>query len=75
MAITSFNVPNITVAEDAQAITTAVEPADGVSRVLVNTAARLVQVEYNEDRTTPEALKGAIETAGYRVQRYSNGKR
>ncbi len=75
MTITSFNVPNITVAEGAQAITTAVEPTDGVNRVLVNTAARLVQVEYDEDRTTPELLKGAIEAAGYRVQRYSNGKR
>lgn len=75
MTIISFNVPDISVAAGVQAITTAIEPAQGVSKVLVNTAARLVQVEYDEDQTTPEALKGVIEAAGYRVQRYSNGKR
>lgn len=75
MTIISFNVPDISVAAGVQSITTAIEPAQGVSKVLVNTAARLVQVEYDEDQTTPEALKGAIEAAGYRVQRYSNGKR
>ncbi len=75
MTITSFNVPGISVADGIQAITSAIEPANGVTKVLVNTAARLVQVEYDEDQTTPEALKNAIEAAGYRVQRYANGKR
>ncbi len=75
MTITSFNVPDISVAVGIQAVTNAIEPAHGVSKVLVNTAARLVQVEYDEDQTTPEALKNAIEAAGYRVQRYANGKR
>lgn len=75
MTITSFNVPSISVDGGAQTIRSAIESAEGVSEVLVNTAARLVQVEYDKERITPEALKGAIEAAGYRVQRYSNGKR
>ena len=75
MTITTFNVPGISGGETAAAIAQVVKPTLGVSDVLVNVPARLVQVHYDDDRVTPETLKGVIESAGYRVQRYSHGKR
>jgi copper chaperone CopZ len=73
--ITSFTVPGVNRGDDAEIIRGAVGPAAGVSEVVINLPARLVQVEYDEDRTSPHALKTVIESAGYLVQRYSDGKR
>ena len=73
--ITTFNVPKIGCEGCAETITNAVRPQAGVSDVIVNIPARLVQVEYDSSQTTPEAIKGAIEGSGYLVQRYSDGSR
>ena len=75
MMITTYNVPRINGGASAETITRAVKPSLGVSDVMVNIPARLVQVEYDEDATTAVALKDVIEAAGYPVQRYSDGKR
>lgn len=75
MTIITFNVPRIHGRESAQAIESAVRPTAGVGEVIVNVPARIVQVEYDEEQLTPEAIKILIESAGFPVQRYSNGKR
>lgn len=75
MTIITFNVPRIHGGESAQAIESAVRPTAGVAEVIVNVPARIVQVEYDEEQLTPEAIKSVIESAGFPVQRYSNGKR
>jgi copper chaperone CopZ len=72
---TSFTVPRIAGPAGAEAITRALRPADGVSDVVINVPARIVQVTYDEARTSDEALRTLIERAGYPVQRYSWGKR
>lgn len=75
MTITTFNVPTMNCSGCAEAIVSAVRPAAGVSNIVLNVPARLVQVEYDGQQTSPGALKGAIEGGGYRVQRYSDGLR
>ncbi|MDP9350065.1 MAG: heavy-metal-associated domain-containing protein [Chloroflexota bacterium] len=75
MTITTFNVPGINGEESAQSVASAVQPTQGVSEVIVNVPARIVQVEYDPDQLTAEVLKSVIESAGFTVQRYSNGKR
>ncbi len=75
MEITTFNVPKIRCGGCAEAITNAVRPVSGVRDVEVNIPVRLVQVVYDDEQTTPEALKTAIESAGYPVQRYSANER
>ncbi len=75
MTITTFNVPGINGEESAQSVASAVQPTQGVSEVIVNVPARIVQVEYDPDQLTAEVLKSVIESAGFTVQRYSHGKR
>ena len=73
--ITTFNVPKVACGDSAEAIAGAVRPMAGVSDVVVNIPARLVQVEYDDSLITPKAIKDAIESSGYLVQRYSDGRR
>lgn len=75
MAITSFNVPTINDAGSVEKVTNAVRPSKGVSDVIVNVPARIVQVVYDSEQTDPHTLKAAIEAAGFLVQRYSDGRR
>lgn len=75
VAITSYTVPKIHGLSDAEALRGAISLLPGVAEVKVNVPARLVQVDYDDERVTSEAIKAAIEAAGYVVQRYSDGKR
>ncbi len=73
--ITTFNVPSLTRPEAVEAIFNSVRPMPGVTDVTINLPVRLVNVEYDPTATNADALKDAIERAGYRVQRYSDGRR
>ncbi len=75
LTIVSFNVPALHDPADARAVRAALEPVEGVERVVVNLAPRLVQVRYYRGKTDPVRLKQAIEAVGYPVQRYSDGFR
>ncbi|MEJ7653228.1 MAG: heavy-metal-associated domain-containing protein [Chloroflexia bacterium] len=75
MPIVSFNVPTVRDVQASEVVTAALSDAEGVSRVSANIPARLVQAEYDRDRTNPEELKVLIERSGHRVQRYSDGFR
>lgn len=72
--ITTFTVPNIGKGDPHEAIGNAVRPLAGVEEIVINVPARVVNVEH-DGRPSPDALKAAIERAGYFVQRYSDGRR
>ena len=75
LSIISFTVPSIGSSTAADTVRQAVAPTAGVENVVVNVPARLVQVHYDPARTNSEALKAALEAAGFLVQRYSDGHR
>lgn len=73
--ITTFNVPAITDAVRRESLYKALTGTEGVVDVTINTAARLVQVKYDERIIEAYALKRLIEAEGFLVQRYSDGER
>ena len=73
--IVSYNVPGLTTDGAPDAVRSALTSVPGVSEVIINLPVRLVQVEYDEEQTTPEALKAIIESTGLIVQRYAEGRR
>lgn len=75
MTVTTFNVPTIVKPNASDTVSSTLRELAGVSEIVINGAARLVQVRYDDGIVSALDLKNAIERAGYRVQRYSDGNR
>jgi copper chaperone CopZ len=52
-------------------ITEAVNTLEGIKKVNVDLKTKLVTVEYDDSKTTPEQIKAAIEDAGYETEAVS----
>ncbi len=62
-----FRVPGMSCGHCRMAITQAVKALDGVSEVLVDLGSKEVTVTFDPAKTTPDAIRTAIEEAGYDV--------
>lgn len=65
MAIATLKVEGMTCEHCVRAVTRALEETDGVTRAQVELEAGRARVEYDEARTDPRQLAGAVMEEGY----------
>lgn len=69
MTHATLSVPDISCGHCKSSIEGAVSPLAGVERVEVKIPDKVVEVDYDGDDTTFEAIVSAIEEVGYEVER------
>lgn len=67
MANKTFKIEGMTCAACAKAVERAVRKLEGISSANVNLATEKLTVEYDEDKTGEDMIKGAVEKAGYKA--------
>ena len=60
-----LNVPDMACEGCAESVRNALMSESGVSEVNVNLDTKLVDVDYDSDKTTPETLRKRVENTGY----------
>ena len=63
----SYKVEGMSCNHCKMAVENAVKALPGMSSAKVDLAAKTLKVEYDSDKTTPAAIKAAVEEAGFTV--------
>jgi Cu+-exporting ATPase len=70
----TLQISGMTCAACASAVERAVQKVDGVKEVSVNLATEKMTVDYDPAAATTEAIKAAVQKAGYEAREESNTK-
>ena len=65
MTKATFDIPKMYADHHVQTVRNTLLQLDGVEKVTASSAFKRVIAEYDPGKTTPDALKGALRTAGY----------
>ena len=65
----TFNIPSMWADHHVLAVRETLDQVDGVKEVLASAMYKDVLVKYDPEMVTPEALSGALTTAGYEIAR------